>query len=130
MGMNISRRRFNALLLSGLAGSALGVFGAAAPAFASSRRVVVVGGGFGGTTAAKYLKKLDPSLSVTLVEPKVSYVTCPFSNWVLGGLKSLREITQTYTALGRHGIDVVVDSVVSIDAVKSIVKLGGGRALH
>ena len=128
--MNISRRRFSALLVSSLAGSALGAFGSVTPAFASSRRVVVVGGGFGGTTAARYLKRIDPSISVTLVEPQVSYVTCPFSNWVLGGLRSLCEITQTYTALRNHGVDVIVDTVVSIDAAKSEVKLRRGRTLH
>nr|P20161.1 RecName: Full=Sulfide dehydrogenase [flavocytochrome c] flavoprotein chain; AltName: Full=FCSD; AltName: Full=Flavocytochrome c flavoprotein subunit; Short=FC [Chlorobaculum thiosulfatiphilum] len=47
-----------------------------------TKRVVVVGGGFGGASTAKYLRKLDPSISVTLVEPKTAFVTCPFSNAV------------------------------------------------
>ncbi len=49
-------------------------------------RVVVVGGGFGGATCAKYLRRADPSLEVTLLEPHRQFVTCPFSNAVLVGL--------------------------------------------
>lgn len=131
--MSISRRDFNKLFLSGAAGSALGLFGMSGNAFAVGgvkKQVVVVGGGFGGASTAKYLRKLDPSLSVILIEPKLSYITCPFSNWVLGDLKKMRDITQTYTALRtRYGVNVIADRVVSIDATKQRVKLSGGKAI-
>lgn len=130
MSTNISRRDFNKLLLTGVAGATMGLFGGSGSAFAASRRVVVIGGGFGGASAAKYLKKLDPSLSVTLVEPKASYATCPFSNWVIGGLKTMPEITQTYAALARRGIVIVPEAAVSVDPVKSTVKLKSGKMLH
>ena len=126
----ISRRDFNRLLLAGTAGAAFGVFGGGGQGFAAQKRVVVVGGGFGGAGTAKYLKKIDPSLSVTLVEPKSAYITCPFSNWVLGGLKSMADITRTYAALSsRYGIRVVHDAVASIDAQQHTVKLAGGTVL-
>ncbi len=127
----ITRREFSKVLISGIAGTALGVFGGAGRAFGASRQVVVVGGGFGGATTAKYLKKLDPSISVTLVEPKAAYVTCPFSNWVLGGLKTMSEITVTYSHLSAgYGITVIAESAKSIDALASTVTLGSGRVLH
>jgi sulfide dehydrogenase [flavocytochrome c] flavoprotein subunit len=130
MSSNISRREFSKLLISGMAVAAFGAFGGAIPAFASKNRVVIIGGGFGGASAAKYLKKLDPSLLVTLVEPKASYVTCPFSNWVLGGMKTIPEITQTYNVLAsRYGVHVVPDSAISIDHVKSSVTLKSGKVL-
>ena len=47
-------------------------------------RVVVIGGGFAGMSCARTLKKLSPSLAVTLVEPKQRYIACPFSNLVIG----------------------------------------------
>ncbi|HWQ26344.1 MAG TPA: FCSD flavin-binding domain-containing protein [Chlorobaculum sp.] len=129
--MNISRRDFNKLVVSGIAGATLGIFGSTADAFAAKNRVVVIGGGFGGASAAKYLKKLDPSLSVTLVEPKAAYITCPFSNWVFAGLKTIGEITQTYAVLAaRYGVDVVADTAVSIDAARSTVTLGSGKVLN
>ena len=74
MSHKLSRRDFSKLLLSGVAGSALGVFGSSKNAFASTKRVVVIGGGFGGAAAAKYLRKLDHSISVTLVEPKAIFL--------------------------------------------------------
>jgi sulfide dehydrogenase [flavocytochrome c] flavoprotein subunit len=131
--MSISRRDFNKLLVSGVAGSAFGLFGMSGNTFAaggSKKHVVVVGGGFGGAATAKYLRKLDPSISVTLIEQKLSYITCPFSNWVLGGLKTMKDITHTYTALRtRHGVNVIADRVVSIDAAKGTLKLAGGRVI-
>jgi sulfide dehydrogenase [flavocytochrome c] flavoprotein chain len=130
MSGNITRRDFNRFLASGLALTALGSFGGAGTAYGASKRVVVIGGGFGGATAARYLKKLDPSISVTLVEPKAAYVTCPFSNWVLGGLKTMAEITQTYAVLAaRHGITVIAESARSIDAQASTVTLVSGKVL-
>src|SRR2546427_1114146 len=62
-------------------------------------RVVVVGGGFGGATCAKYLRRADSSLDVTLVEPQRQFVTCPFSNAVLVGLRDLASVTHTYDDL-------------------------------
>src|SRR5262245_15921054 len=42
----------------------------------TASRVVVVGGGFGGATCAKYLRRADATLDVTLVEPHRQFVTC------------------------------------------------------
>ena len=100
MSNGLSRRDFNKLLLSGVAGSTIGLFGNSGNLFAAtSKRVVVIGGGFGGASAAKYLRKLDPTIQVTLVEPKSVYHTCPFSNWVLSGLKNMEDIANFYDFL-------------------------------
>lgn len=48
-------------------------------------RVVVVGGGFGGATAARYLRLIEPSIRVTLVEPGKQYITLPMSNDYIAG---------------------------------------------
>jgi len=131
MTHKLSRRDFNKLLLSGVAGSAIGIFGTSNKAFAGSKRVVVIGGGFGGAAAAKYLRKLDPSISVTLVEPKAIFYTCPFSNWVLGDLKTMDDIAQTYTVLkNKYQINIIADSAVAVDASKSTVKLKNGQVLN
>lgn len=130
MSHNVSRREFSKLLFSGVAASALGLGGFPGIARASSKRVVVIGGGFGGASAAKYLRKIDPSISVTLVEPNADYYTCPFSNWVLGGLKTMQDISHDYKALkNRYGVKVISDSAVAIDAVKATVTLKSGRVL-
>ena len=93
-------------------------------------RVVVIGGGFGGATCAKYLRRLDAGLSVTLVERNPAYVTCPFSNLVLGGIRTFDDITHDYQALAlRHGVDLVHDTATRVDPVRRSVTLGGGRLL-
>jgi NADPH-dependent 2,4-dienoyl-CoA reductase/sulfur reductase-like enzyme len=92
-------------------------------------RVVVVGGGFGGATCARYLKRADPDIRVTLVEPAQSFVTCPFSNAVLGGLRDLASITFDHAQLQTHGVEVVQDSAVSLDPDARSVTLAGGQTL-
>lgn len=42
-------------------------------AFAAKARVVIVGGGMGGATAARYIKRLDPAIDVTIVEANPTY---------------------------------------------------------
>src|SRR5689334_7165851 len=65
-----------------------------ARAAASRARVVVIGGGYGGATAAKYLRLWsDGAVEVTLVESAPAFVSCPLSNLVLGGSKSIDDIT-------------------------------------
>ena len=126
----LTRREFVKLLGASGALSTVGLAGCqtapapgpstAAPAKAAPR-VVVIGGGFGGATCAKYLRLYDATLNVTLVEQHAKYVTCPGSNWVFGGMRTLDDLTQTYTALrDKHGVNVVTDRVVSVDAGKRL----------
>jgi sulfide dehydrogenase [flavocytochrome c] flavoprotein chain len=130
----ITRRDF--LKIAGAA-SAAGVLGHAPLAYAAkhgmskgSARVVIVGGGFGGATCAKYLRRLDPGVAVTLVEPSSKFITCPFSNLVLGGLRTMDSITHGFDALKKkHGVNVVHDTVTSIDAAGKKVKLKSGKSL-
>ncbi len=130
MSHTITRRGFNKLILSGIAGSSLAVFGGATPLFANQKRVVVVGGGFGGASAAKYIRKLDPSIAVTLIEPNSTFYTCPFSNWVMGGLKEMKDIAQTFDVLkNKYSVDVIHDTVTEIDPVNHSVRLQGGKEI-
>ena len=51
---------------------------------ARGKRVVVCGGGWGGVTAAKHLKKNDPTLDVVLLERNPVFFSCPMSNkWLI-----------------------------------------------
>jgi sulfide dehydrogenase [flavocytochrome c] flavoprotein subunit len=106
---------------------------ATAPALGkqAAAHVVVIGGGFGGATAAKYIRQFSAnSVDVTLVEPKQAFVTCPGSNWVLGGLRDMNFITHSYASLqNKHGVTVVHDRATSIDADTQQVTLAGGDIL-
>ena len=88
--------------------------------------MVVIGGGFGGATAAKYIRMWDPSIDVVLVEREASFVSCPISNLVLGGFSSMEEVTRSQDTLERHGVQLVRDEAVGIDAAKKTVRLARG----
>ena len=122
------------LLQSGLAlGSLSALAGCAtltskAPAKA---QVVVIGGGYGGATAAKYVRMLSNyKISVVLIEPNATFISCPMSNLVLGGSKNLAQITTPYDALSsKHGVTLVHDRVSAIDTQQKTVTLQNGPAI-
>ena len=123
-------------LVQGVAsGSVLGALGllagCAATGGGSGPKVVVVGGGYGGATAAKYVRMWsNGQINVTLVEPNAAFVSCPISNLVLGGSKTMADITTPYDNLSRrHGVQVVRDMVSAIDPDKRTVRLAGGGEL-
>ncbi len=118
------------LLKLSAAGIAVGSLGACATTPGSKGKVVVVGGGWGGATAAKYTRMWSAgSIDVTLVEPNRTFVSCPISNLVLGGSRRIEELTMSYDGLRKHGVNVVHDTVVAIDADKKQVRLASGGTL-
>jgi sulfide dehydrogenase [flavocytochrome c] flavoprotein chain len=108
---------------------AVSVAGCATTSTPSKARVVVIGGGFGGATAAKYIRMWDPSIDVVLVERDAGFVSCPISNLVLGGFTDMAEISRGYDGLRRHGVQVVRDEALAIDAAKKAVRLARGGDL-
>ncbi|MBD3649372.1 MAG: FAD-dependent oxidoreductase [Pseudomonadales bacterium] len=117
----ITRRRF--LAASALAPMAFGIRANATP------RVVVVGGGFGGCTAARYIRKLAPSAEILLVDPARSFITCPFSNLVLAGMRDIDSISFSYRGLQAEGIELVPSFVEFVDIEKRKVALEENDAL-
>lgn len=91
--------------------------------------VVVIGGGFGGATCAKYLRKADKGIQVTLIEKDTTYYTCPFSNRVIGQLDKLDRVAFNYGALKGHGVNVVHDTVTEVNASAHTVKTAGGQTI-
>src|SRR6185369_8578296 len=122
------------LLKAGTAAGVLGLTGCAstAPAIPDKARVLVVGAGYGGATAAKYLRLWsNHTLDVVLVEPNDRFVSCPTSNLVLGGSKTLADITLPYTTLASvHGVTLVRDSVSAIDPAKKTATLASGATIR
>ena len=125
----MQRRQFVQTVGAGSALASVGFLsGCATVGGGSGPKVVVVGGGYGGATAAKYVRMWsDYGIQVTLIEPNASFISCPMSNLVLGGYKTMADITTPYDNLSkRHGVNVVRDMVLSIDADKRMVKLANG----
>ncbi len=121
--MTLNRRQFLGYMGAGAVLTALPGLHAVR---AAGMRVVIVGGGFAGATCAKYIRRYDGDIAVTLIEPSARYITCPFSNWVLGGLRSMDQITHSYDGLKARNINVVPDQVEAIDPVKQQVTLSNG----
>jgi NADPH-dependent 2,4-dienoyl-CoA reductase/sulfur reductase-like enzyme len=93
-------------------------------------KVVVVGAGYGGATAAKYLRMWSGgAIDVTLVDPNEAFISCPISNLVLGGSKTMADITVSYSGLDKYGVKRVRDTVTAIDADKKQVRLASGGTL-
>lgn len=97
-------------------------------ALAASRRIVVVGGGTGGASVAKYLRLLDSSLEVTLIERNPIYTTCYMSNEVISGERDLSSIQFNYDGLRKHGVTVVHDEVTQIDPENRLVQTASGNS--
>lgn len=96
---------------------------------AAAKKVVVVGGGTGGATAAKYIKRLDKDIEVTIVEPNKTYFTCYFSNEVIVGERDMKSIEVGYAGLEKLGIKVIQDTVEGIDGAAKTLKTKGGQTL-
>ena len=126
--MTMKRREF--LQAAGAAGAVAALPGCATMS-GSGGKVVVVGGGYGGATAAKYIRMWsDGGIDVTLVEPNLEFISCPISNLVLGGSKTLADVTVSYDNLARrHGVKIVKDMATAIDTERRIVRLAGGGEL-
>jgi len=90
----------------------------------------VVGGGFGGATAAKYIRRLDASIDVILVERNPAYITCPMSNTYLSGIRDFQSLQRSYELLPEnYGVTVVHDHVSAIDPERSKVILARGEQI-
>lgn len=91
-------------------------------------RVVIIGGGYAGTTAAKYIRMWSlGSIEVLVIEKSSQFVSCPLSNLVLGGTRSIDDLTFGYDLVKKnHGIKWVQDEVTAIDTdAKKVSMLRG-----
>lgn len=130
--MTISRRRF--IKSSAVGAGVLAASSLPLPALAtgeimpkSGKRVVVIGGGWGGNTAAKYIRLQDSSIEVVLIEKGAAFHSCPISNWVIGGIKTMADITVSYDGLAsNHGVNLVQDTVTGIDTGAQTVSIASG----
>jgi NADPH-dependent 2,4-dienoyl-CoA reductase/sulfur reductase-like enzyme len=127
----MKRRQFVQGVAAGSVLASATLFGGCASVGGNKPKVVVIGGGYGGATAAKYVRMWsEGGVDVTLVEPNPTFISCPISNLVLAGLKSMDDITITYDNLvKKHGVTLVRDRVEAIDVDKRQVRLAGGNTL-
>ena len=124
----ITRRNF--LKVSGAAVAASSVGMGTFAIGGAAKKVVVVGGGIGGATCARYIKLMDSSVDVTIIEPNADYYTCFLSNEVLSGARTLDSVKFGYDALKAMGINVVQDHATAIDPDKRVVTTAGKQTFN
>src|SRR6202521_5453581 len=95
----------------------------------SAARIVVIGGGFGGASCARALKRIDPKLRVTLIEPNRIFVACPFSNEVVAGLREIEAQSFSYDRITAEGVTVIAQAAVKVDPQTRTVGLADGVSL-
>ena len=86
-------------------------------------RVVIVGGGFAGATAARALAATNHD--VTLIELARDYLSCPFSNPVIAGLRTLGQQTFQWDRVAASGVRVVNAVATGIEATARRVVIQG-----
>jgi len=95
----------------------------------AGQKVVVIGGGFAGASAARFIKKGNPQIDVTLVEASPTFTACPFSNLVIGGLRDLRAQQFGYDKIRAAGVTVVIQPATGVDAQAKSITLANGTKL-
>jgi sulfide dehydrogenase [flavocytochrome c] flavoprotein chain len=95
-------------------------------------RVVIIGGGYAGTTAAKYIRLWSlGNIETVVIEKSSQFVSCPLSNLVLGGSKSINDLTFGYDLVQKnHGVKWVNDEVTAIDASARKVTMKRGEITY
>src|SRR5947209_2585820 len=120
-----SRRAF-------LVRAAAGAFAAVVPCPAigqpagAAGRVAVIGGGFAGATCARFIKRMDPRIIVTLVEATATFTACPFSNAVIAGLRDLKVQEFGYDKLSGEQVLTNFAPATAIDVPARVVGLSNG----
>ncbi|HEU4367041.1 MAG TPA: NAD(P)/FAD-dependent oxidoreductase [Methylomirabilota bacterium] len=112
-----------------MAGTAGALFPVPAAGQGAVPRVVVVGGGFAGASCARALRTADPRIAVTLVEPSATFIACPLSNAVLGGLRELSAQQFTYERIAADGVTLARAAATAVEASMRAVTLADGRRL-
>ena len=91
---------------------------------AKNAHVVIVGAGWGGLSAAKTLRNLNKSIKITIIEKEKNFKSCPISNWVIGQIKDMKDITFSYNLfIKNNDINFITGSVSNIDTTKQSITL-------
>ena len=75
------------------------------------------------------MKRLDPKLQVTLIEPNQRFTACPFSNEVIAGLREIEAQQFGYEKIAAEGVSVIAQAASKIDPAARSVVLADGASL-
>ena len=88
----------------------------------SFAKVVILGAGWGGLSAAKTIKKISPEIEVIIIDSNKQFVSCPMSNWVIGQIRNIDDITFNFDTLkNNYDIKFIHETAINIDPDKRII---------
>ena len=115
----LNRRDF----LLGVSLSTVSISSALSKNIAERSQVIILGGGWGGLSAAKTLRSLNKECKITLIEKQKYFVSCPISNWVVGQIKDMDDISFSYDKfIKNNDIDILFDEVKYIDVNRKFIE--------
>jgi sulfide:quinone oxidoreductase len=89
----------------------------------AGKQILVLGGGVGGLVSSNLVKKsLGTKADVTLIERKKTFQFPPSYPWLMLGMRKPEQTEKSLSPLGRRGIKVVNDEVLSIDVTGKTIK--------
>ncbi len=93
------------------------------------RQVLIAGGGAGGVTVASWLSRLDPRVTMAIIEPSLFHDYQ--SGWVLvaGGLVPASATRRTERSVLPAGVELIQAKVVGFDPEQNAVHLINGARL-
>ena len=90
---------------------------------AKKSHIVILGGGWGGLSAAKTIRALNNEVKITLVEKQKTFISCPMSNWVIGQIKEMNDISFSYEKfIKNNNVEIIFDKVHHINLDKKNVE--------
>ena len=125
-GTRSTRRDF---LKQAAAGASAALLPLPAIAQGAGGRVVVVGGGFAGATCARFIRRIDPRITVTLVEATPTFTACPFSNNVIAGLRDLSAQQFGYDKLANDRVTLALAPASGVNTQERAVTLTNNQRL-
>jgi sulfite dehydrogenase len=122
MTLEFNRRDFIKFMGAGAAATLAGCATEMEPSKPAGR-VIVIGGGFGGATVAKYIRMWSGgTIQVFMIEREQKFISCPLSNLVLAGSRSIEQNTIGYEKLRNYGVTVLNGEVAAVDPQKRVVR--------
>lgn len=92
-------------------------------------RVIIIGGGFAGLSVAKNIRTDNQDCEILVFEPKNIFISCPYSNLWLGGVKGVKYDDLIFSPLipaKKYGFSIVNDKVISINRKDKIISTLNG----
>jgi len=80
--------------------------------------IAICGAGFAGLSLAKFLKDLNPTLDVTLIEQRNNFMSCPMSNAWLGEVKGITFESLNFdynSAVNAYGYNFINETIININ---------------